>query len=506
MRRKLLVAAIVLIGLAVGGVLIARAVLVSDLVRSTVEQQLATRLEMPVRIRSASAALFPRASLDLHDVSIGAPPAMEFSQIRVVTGLRGLISRVVTDAEVVISNGRIACPMPLSFTTAASRPSEPPSSPVFTVQSIHLIELRNVTLVGGSQSLAVDMDSSIDGDRLDINRLAARARTTRITASGALTSIAGLEGTLDARAEPLDLDEVIAIASALTSTAEAPTAPRRASDKPAPMHLVVKLGSPNGTFTTYTFTDLATTLDVKPQRLALARLSVRTFGGKFDGRLDVGTTAGPGPAMQLAGRADGLDVAALLKTSGAAGGITGRLGGTTSLHAVGSEAPVLIRSARGSMNALVTDGSIPGLDLVRTIVLAFGKPSGAPVEGSGSAFSRLGGDFVMAGGTLTTENLTMNSRDFDLSGHGSLQVMTGIVNARVDVVLSRDLTAQAGTDLRRYAQEDGRVIVPATITGTLEHPTVSLDVAAAMRRALENELQRRAKGFLQDLFRKKQDQ
>ena len=72
-----------------------------------------------------------------------------------------------------------------------------------------------------------------------------------------------------------------------------------------------------------------------------------------------------------------------------------------------------------------------------------------------------------------------------------MHIASGALSARANVVLSPELTAQAGVDLRRYAQEDGRVVVPATIGGTLQQPTVSLDVAAAARRALTNELERR---------------
>jgi hypothetical protein len=71
------------------------------------------------------------------------------------------------------------------------------------------------------------------------------------------------------------------------------------------------------------------------------------------------------------------------------------------------------------------------------------------------------------------------------------------------VILSRDLTAQAGSDLRRYAQQDGRVIVPATVGGTLEHPSVFIDVTAAAKRAFENEVKRRATDFIGGLFKKK---
>src|SRR4029450_9635044 len=104
---------------------------------------------------------------------------------------------------------------------------------------------------------------------------------------------------------------------------------------------------------------------------------------------------------------------------------------------------------------------------------------------------------------LTSDNLSLASRDFDVNGRSTLQLSTGALDARGDVALSRDLTAQAGTDLRRYAQEDGRVIVPATVGGTINRPQVSVDVAAAAARAFRNEFQRRANSLFEGLFKKK---
>jgi len=90
-----------------------------------------------------------------------------------------------------------------------------------------------------------------------------------------------------------------------------------------------------------------------------------------------------------------------------------------------------------------------------------------------------------------------------MNGRATLTVPGGAVTATVDVILSQELTAQAGTDLRRYAQEDGRVIVPARISGTIGDPQVTPDIAAAMARALQNELKRKTKSFIEGLFKKK---
>lgn len=515
MRGKFLViAAVVVAVLAIGAFLFVRGMLASDLVRSTLEQQLSSRLGQPVRIGSASAAIFPRVAVDLHDVSIGGEHGILANEIHVVTGLRGLLSRTVTDAEVVVRDGRVPMPLPFPLPAGDAGPagrregpappaaSDPPSGGL-TIASVRLIALRNVALVTGTGQIVVDADSSIDGDRLRISRLSARAQTTRLEAEGELTSMSAFQGRLAARADPLDLDEVIAFASAATSGPAEPTT-SAAADAPGAgsMRLVIELTAPAGSFTTYTFSDLSTILELAGGRVTMAPLSVKTFGGTFQGSLEANTGGGV-PRLTLKGRLDGLDVPALLKASGSPGGITGQLAGTVALRAAGAGTAAIIETAQGSIDVAVTSGSIPGLDMVRTVVLAFGKPSGAPPEGSGTAFSRLGGRFALAGGVLSSDDIALASRDFDMAANGSLRLATGAVNARADVVLSKELTDQAGTDLRRYAQEDGRVVVPATIGGTLQSPRVAPDIAAATRRAVGNELKRRIKGFVDDLFKKK---
>jgi uncharacterized protein involved in outer membrane biogenesis len=458
-RRKwpLVALAVLLVG-ALGTYFAARRALATDLVRTQLEQQLSARLGQAVTIGAVSASFFPQIAVDLRDVAVGRPVVVRMARVKVLTGLRALFADVVEVREVIVSDGRPG---------------------------------------GADPPFVFDLEASVLGDRLDITSLKARGRTTRIDAKGVLTSIAGLEGALEATADPLDLNETIAIAGALSPQGRAP-----ARGKPSPMHFVVKIAAPETRFGTYAFRNLSTTMDVAPGRTLLDALSLEMFGGSFTGRLDV-DTHGDAPALRLTGSIARLDVPSLLTGSGSPGGLTGRLGGTVSIAAAGSDGAALMRTARGTINAVVSDGTLPRLDLVRTVVLAFGKPTGAPAEGQGTAFDRLGGTFALSNGTLRTENLALASRDFDTVGRGSLAIESGAVDARADVVLSPELTAQAGTDLRRYAQEDGRVRVPATLTGTLHRPRVSIDVAAAARRALGNELQRRATSFLEGLFKKK---
>ncbi len=511
MLRKVLLALVILLAVITASVyFFADRMLGSELVRSTFEQQLATRLGQPVHVGAIGASLFPRVAVKLQDVSIGQPAAVQLGEVRVVTGLRGLFSRTITDAEVIVSHSRVTLPLPVAVVPASS-PSSPSSSPGFTVTSIRVISFRDIELVAGKQAVRVNLDAAIEGDRLDIARLTLDGKKTKIEGHGVLDSIASLRGRVDARADPLDLDETIAIASAFTAPSgltPPPSAPvqksRPATDEgdTIPMYITARVTAPSGQFATYTFQDLSSTVELVPGRVTLSRLSLRSFGGHFAGRIDA-VTSGKVPSLRLNGKVNGLDVASVMKAAGSAEGITGKLVGGVNLSADGTDAAAVMSSAHGTIDAAITDGTIQHLDMVREIVLAFGKPSGAPPEGSGSAFSRLGGTFALANSTVTSDNLSLLSRDFTMRGNGKLRLDNGAIEGRADVTLSADLTAQAGTDLRRYAQEDGRVVVPVTISGTLSNPRVFVDVAAAMKRALGNELQRRTKSFLGGLFRKK---
>jgi hypothetical protein len=502
--RRLLYAIAGLVVLAAALVLVARAALASDLVRSSLEQQLSARLGEPVRIGEARASVVPRVTLDLHDMTVGDPPAVELGTVRVVTGIRGLLARRVVDAEVIVADSRLELPLPFAIVAAAPRLREDEPSPdrAFTIDSIRTIVFRNIRVTGNGRELSIDMESSLEGDRLHVSALTASAGATRIEASGELTSVERMEGRFDARADALDVAEMVATVSALS----APDAAARAGrDGPAAtLHLVVTMTAPAARFSSWDMRDVTTTLDITPGHMAASPLALGLAGGTASGHLDVDTSTAT-PRLRLNGRLEGVSIEELMGPDGAPGGLTGRLAGDVSLTASGTEIDALMKAARGTVRASVSDGTIPGMDLVRTIVLAFGRPDGAPPEGSGSAFSRLGGTFELADMAVHTEDLAMASRDVDLAGSATFNLVSRAIDATVDIVLSKELTAQAGTDLRRYAQEDGRIIVPARITGTLDRAVVTPDLAAVVKRAIGTEIRRRLRSLADDILRRPDD-
>jgi hypothetical protein len=163
-----------------------------------------------------------------------------------------------------------------------------------------------------------------------------------------------------------------------------------------------------------------------------------------------------------------------------------------------------LNSARGEGSASIADGSIEHLSLVRSVVLFFGRPAPDAVE-SNDQFKRLDATFSVANRVISAQALSLQSSDADMAGNGTLNLDSKALAGRVDISLSEALSAQAGRDLVRYTREGNRVVLPASIGGTLDRPRITIDAAAAVQRGLRNEIQRRLGGLL-DRFQRGESQ
>ena len=372
-----------------------------------------------------------------------------------------------------------------------------------TIVAIRTLSFRHVEVVSPPYTLLIDLDSALAGDRLDVSRLAAQSAETRIEMHGALSSITRRLGRFTATASQLNLDELLAVASAVTSQAGvaaasgAMTPPGGAASA---MDITIELAAPGGVLRGNTFQALSASLRITPEELLLQPLRFGLFGGTYEGRLAVMTQAAA-PEAKLTGQLSGMGVERILRETRGSASISGTLSGSVALTTHGDSSGSMLAAARGNGRVTISDGIVPGLEMVRAVVLAFGKSTGVPPAGSGSAFTRIDGTFTLADRTLRSQDLSFNSRDFDMTGTPVVNLTDGAIDMHATVMLSRELTAQAGTDLRRYTVQDGRIVLPARITGTVAAPNVTIDLAAALQRALQNEIKRRMQGLFDKIIR-----
>jgi len=495
---------VVVLGVAAGA---AYYILSGDRIKSAIESQASAAIGRPVTIGRATPAFSPRVSLDLREVVIGASREVVLDRVIVATGMRGLFSRNVEDATVAIERSTIDVPWALALVGALASPPQagaPPSSspPALTIASISSIALSDVTLVAGTRKLAVDLRASLDGDTLTIERMRGASAETSFTAVGAVPSLSKRTGSLSIDAESMDLDGLMAFLVAATPAGSAAqgSAPAPPSDG-TPLDFQVKVRAARGRALGVALANLSTAGRVHGSTVTLDDLKVDLLGGHYDGSAAFVESRGAG-RYEWRGEFSGLDVPQLMTFAGVSGAMTGRLSGSLAVNAIGTDPVQAIQRARGTSRLTIADGRIAGLEVVRSVILAFGKPTGVRPEGSGEAFTRLAATVAIEGTNLSTGDLIFESRDFDMNGEGRVSLVTQAVDFTTSVVLSKELSAQAGRDLYRLAREGDRIVLPARITGPVAGPTVTVDVKAALGRALRNQVQDQIRGLF-DRFKRK---
>jgi uncharacterized protein involved in outer membrane biogenesis len=456
-----------------------------DGVRLALERQASAWLGQPVRIRAASTQFFPRLGIQLTDVTVGEPVSLSLASIDLSTNFRALIGRRVEDAEVTVSDSRIQMPLPRARPageTAASNGADP-----IRLVSVRSIALSSVRLVSRGQEIVVNAESALEGTRLTVRRFDAQSGKTNLQAEGTVDLAPRVDATLRIKADTLDVDELLALADAFTPEEEA--GPEAGPD----FRISARVSAERATAGGVDVRQFATVMEADGDRITLSPLTFQLFGGRYQGSL----AARLGDAIQatLESRIIDIDLGQLAAFGGVEGAVTGTLSGAGTFSGRGADFAEVLRTARGDGTASAHEGTIQRLNLIRTVVLFFGRPA-PDTAAATDAFDRIDARFSLAGGTFNANAFALRSADADIVGSGTLDVSSKELAGQLDLSLSEALSAQAGTDFRRYTREGNRIVLPARMGGTLGQPRLRIDAAAAVQRGLRNEVQRRLGGLL----------
>ena len=496
--KRVVIACVVLVVVAAAGLLIwARAVLAGDGVRTAVEAQLSAALGQPVTIGSVHAAIFPRVTMNLDDVAIGKPARIVVARLHVGTSLRALLSRRIEHAAIRLAGARIELPLPqLAFAAPSTSPGAPRDAPVEIV-SIDTIELTDLEIVSGGRVLRGSVDVVPAGKGLTIHRVSLATEDTSLEVTGTISDLAGPTGELAVTGAGLNVLQLLEFVRDFSKGAGLADGSTASGADPVPMDLRIAIETRRAMVGTLALEALSGRAHITPGTVALDPVSFGVFGGTYTGTLAL--TLADTPSYRIKAALAGLDAASAMAFAGSAGAMTGRLAGTIDVEGRGTIGDQVLSTARGAARLDVTNGTVAGLGLVRTIVLAgsMRAESQATVDRSRDAapepFSRLGATLAIGGGMARTTDLQFESPDVRMSAVGEIGLRARSINLAGDVQLSDALTKQAGRDLVRYTRENGRVTVPVVITGAPGDLRVSLDITEAARRAITNRAMEEAK-------------
>ena len=455
--------------------------------RRALESQATAWLGHPVRIGVARAQFLPRIAVALKDIRVGEPSRLVLEDVELGADLFPLLRGRIENADVRVSGSQID--MPLSVVrrpTAETGDTTEAAAPVRLV-SVRSIALRSVRLRSRGLEIVVSADSSLDGSTLTIERFTAESGRTTLQAQGVVGLSPRIDAQLNAKADQVDLDELIALADAFSPASAAESGPAS-----PPARISASISAERGTAAGVQVRNLATDLTIDGDSLSLNQSRFEMFGGRYEGSLTA--RLGRQLSATLDAHIKNLDVAELAVFGGVPNAVTGRLSGAGTFMGSGADVGGLLHNLRGTATATVVDGSISQLQLVRTVILFFGRPA-PDAEAGSDRFDRMDADFLLTNRVVRAHTFSLQSDDADMDGSATLNLETDALAGRVNVTLSEALSKQAGTDLYRYAHEGNRVVLPAAIGGTLQMPRLTIDVAAATKRGLRNEVERRLKGL-----------
>jgi AsmA protein len=461
--------------------------------RRALEAQTTAWLGHPVRITSVRVQFLPRPAVALRGIRVGEPVRLTLADVDLASDLRPLFNGRIENADVAVSGSVIDLPLPFGLPEASGDGREAHSDAPVRIVSIKSIALRSVRLRSRGREIVVSADSAYGGTALTLNDFTAEADGTALKAEGLMVLSPRVDARLNVVANRLDLDELVALADAF-----APAAGGLRKDAGQSPRVGANISAEEATTGRIKVRNFSTTLVRDGSSISLTPLQFEAFGGRYAAsivaRMD----------EQLSGtiesRLENVDVAQLAAFGGSPDSVTGTLSGGGKFNGSGRDLAAMLRSARGTGTATIVNGSIRRLDLIRTVILFFGRP--APDAGeSTDRFDRLDARFSLANRVVSAEALSLNSPDADMAGSGTLNLDTNALEGRVDITLSEALSRQAGTDLYRYTREGNRVVLPAAVGGTLTNPRLTIDVGAAAQRGLRNEVERRLKGILDGLGR-----
>jgi uncharacterized protein involved in outer membrane biogenesis len=462
--------------------------------RRALEAQATSWIGAPVRIGAARARFLPRIAVQLRDIRLGDPARLTLDTVELAADLRSLLGGRIENADVLVADSRIDMPLPFALPQPTDTGAGTLPAAAVRIVSIRSIALRDVRLRSRGREIVVSADSSLDGSTLALRRFSADGGGTTLAIEGVVSLSPRIDARLKATANRLDVDELVALATAFTPES---TGGRAAQDKGA--RIVAGISAEQATAGAVRMRQFTTELTLDGDAIALNRLGFEMFGGRYEG--SVSLRLGAPLSARLESHVTDLDVAQLATFGGVPDTVTGRLSGAGTFTGSGADVTQLLRDVRGNGTAAIVDGSIRQLHLVRTVVLFFGRPA-PDAEAGTDHFDRIDVTFSQASRVLRAQAFSLQSADADMVGTGSLNLATEALDGRVDVVLSEALSEQAGTDLYRFTREGKRVVLPALVGGTLPMPRLTIDAGAAVKRGLRNEIERRMKDLFEGVGRR----
>src|SRR5262245_7789195 len=159
MLKKAVIAAVaLLVVLSAVGFFWARSILATDTVRTALAAQISAAIGQPTTIRTISAGIYPRVTVNLEGVTIGEPARIKAETLRLGTDFGALLSRKIVHGSVRLDKARVEMPLPPLGSQGTSSAGNGSGGWPVQIVSIDDVRLNDVEVISGGRTLRGDID------------------------------------------------------------------------------------------------------------------------------------------------------------------------------------------------------------------------------------------------------------------------------------------------------------------------------------------------------------
>ena len=244
----------------------------------------------------------------------------------------------------------------------------------------------------------------------------------------------------------------------------------------------------------FTLTNVKTNVKLNKGLITLSPLTADIYGGKEAGTITLDTR--PANAqVAVKAKLNGVDSNALLSAvSAAKDTLYGSLGATSDVSFAllpGNELP---KTLNGTMSFNVANGELKHVNVMNEIskIAKFLNPGQANTSGNDTKLTKLSGSMDIKDGAAHTDDLVAAIDAGSVSAKGIINLATQALNLDATAVLKSGLTKSVGgTNVGGFlntalANNQGELVVPVKIGGTLQKPSFAPDAAAMAQMKVKN--------------------
>lgn len=511
--RRLLILGTVLVALVLAGAFVVRQALSGERLRLAAERRLSATLGQPVSIGELSVGVLPRISVVGRNVRVGEPrvhvPGLDIGSVRIRLRVQSWWKRDVSITGIdldgfvvsVLRDMRGGWHVPAAVPAPSSGADPVVRRLHVTGGRVRVFDERDGRVVERSSIDELQADVSVERDGLRLMPVAGRiggaaisgdARTDPNFVSLAFVAPAIADGDVPAFLRLLGSERPAFLHLPEPATASAEVQVDRRS-----LHMTGKgtLRAPQVLLDPLRLRHFEAPLLVKGTTLRFDPTRFSMYGGTYRGAVTFDLSVSPA-AWTADSRVDNMSAGEFLKA------LTGRdqpFEGTASIAGVlgGHVGESLRRTLSGRLRVAVTNGVVRDFPLLATInrALRLAQQGSADTE-----FQRLAATLAVEAGQASTDDLMLEARDLRVEAAGRIGADRSLAFRGHGVIPAERVSRSVASipELARLRNSRGEIDVPLTVSGSLDAPSIALDVKAAIRQGVADELRRRLRRIIRE--------